>query len=111
MVASAGAGPPPLSITGINAAAFVSAFETLLAPATLEAAAMISQKMSRENGVQEAVNSFHRHLPVKKLACDFIPSSPAVWQVKKGERTFKLSYESAKILIVNRRVDAGKLKL
>lgn len=111
MVASAGAGPPPLNIATLTSDVLVNAIELLLRPETLEAAAVISQKMQRENGVQEAVKSFHRNLPVKTLCCDFIPSQAAVWHHKKGKRTFKLSQQAARILVGKGRIDQKTLKL
>lgn len=110
MVASAGAGPPPLAIATLTANNLVEAIQMLLAPATLEAAAVISQKMQQENGVKEAVNSFHRNLPLKKLNCDFIPNQPAVWAYKKDKRVFKFSHEAAKTLIESGRVEEKDLK-
>jgi sterol 3beta-glucosyltransferase len=111
MVASVGVGPPPLAIGTLTAQTLVKAIEKLLAPITLEAAAVLSQKMQQENGVKEAVNSFHRNLPHKKLNCDFIPNLPAVWTFKKDKRTFKLSFTAAKVLIERGRVNEKGLKL
>ena len=111
MVASAGAGPPPLNIATLTSEVLVKAIELLLLPETLEAAAVISRKMQQENGVQEAVKSFHRNLPVKTLRCDFIPSQAAVWYCKKGKRSFKLSHQAARILVGKGRIDQKTLKL
>ena len=111
MVASAGAGPPPLNIATLTSEVLVNAIQFLLLPETLDAAAVISQKMQRENGVQEAVNSFHRHLPVKKLCCDFLPGKTAVWHFKGSKRSFKLSQEAARTLIGKGRIEQKNLKL
>lgn len=111
MVASAGAGPPPLDMASLTANILATVIDFLLLPATLDAAAVISRKMQQENGVQEAVNSFHRNLPVKNICCDFIPSQPAVWFCKKGKRSFKLSHQAARTLVGKGRLDQKNLKL
>lgn len=111
MVASAGAGPPPLNIATLTSDVLVNAIEFLLLPETLEAADIISQKMQKENGVQEAVKSFHRNLPVKNLCCDFLPNQAAVWYCKNGKRSFKLSHQAARILVGKGRLDQKTLKL
>lgn len=110
MVASAGAGPPPLPRPTLNAEVLADAFETLLAPETLEAAQILSYKMQQENGVKSAVNSFHRNLPVKDLSCDFIPTQPAIWQIKHKKRTYKLSHDASRILTRTGRIDEKNLK-
>lgn len=67
--------------------------------------------MREESGVNTAVNSFHRHLPVANLTCELIPHNAAKWQYvsrsKKGDKGhIRLSNAALKVLL-----DAKKAKL
>lgn len=67
--------------------------------------------MRQEKGVEQAVNSFHRRLPVDSMVCDLLPGNAARWQytgkTKNAPRSpVKLSNEALKILL-----DAKKVKL
>jgi len=110
MVASAGAGPPPLSRATLTATVLADAIKTLIAPETMQAAQNISYKMQQENGVKSAVNSFHRNLPVKDLSCDFVPTQPAVWSLKHQKRKYKISHDTTRILINAGRIEQKSLK-
>jgi sterol 3beta-glucosyltransferase len=78
MVASAGAGPKPIN-------------HKTLTSDNLTAAGKIAQKMRVEDGVREAVASFHHNLPVHALTCDLVPGEVACWYYKKGKKEVKLS--------------------
>jgi hypothetical protein len=67
--------------------------------------------MRQESGVNTAVDSFHRHLPVATLACELIPQNAAKWQYvarskKGGKGHIRLSNAALKVLL-----DAKKVKL
>jgi sterol 3beta-glucosyltransferase len=111
MVAAAGAGPRPLDSKSLDANILASAIEMLLHPETIQAAARIAEKMKKEDGVKEAVRSFHRSLPVREMHCDMVPRQPATWYWKKGKRTLKLSHRAASILVEHKKIEASSLKL
>lgn len=60
--------------------------------------------MRRENGVETAVASLHRHLPIDELCCDLLPELAARWaflpKSKKARKpVIKLSDEALRVLI------------
>jgi hypothetical protein len=91
MVANAGAGPSPIPHEELTAAKIADALRYCLSPEAAAAAARLAEQMKSEMGVQAAVQSFHRHLPLERLQCDLLPDQPAVWSYTKGERQIKLS--------------------
>lgn len=103
IVARAGAGPRPIPYRELSADKLAAAIGTALDGATQRRAAEIGDQMQREDGVQNAVNSFHRHLDLDRLRCAVVPSKPAVWRVKHSETA--LSTVAAAVL-----VDTGRLK-
>jgi len=111
MVAAAGAGPRPLDSKSLDADTLARAIEMLLHPKTVQAAERIAEKMKNENGVKEAVQSFHRNLPFEEMHCDMVPQQPATWYWKKGKRTLKLSHRAASILVEHKKIEASSLKL
>ena len=67
--------------------------------------------MSGENGVKEAVKSFHRNLPVKKMRCDLLPQQTAVWTYEMGDKYhLKLSDEAAFILMERKELKMKNIK-
>lgn len=68
--------------------------------------------MGKESGVQEAVKSFHRHLPIEKMQCDILPRQPAVWQYQlDNKQELKLSDEAAFILMEQKQLKMKNIKL
>jgi hypothetical protein len=101
MVAAAGAGPEPIPHKQLDSKNLAEAISFCLSEEARAAAQTMAGRMQTENGVQEAVRSFHRHLEVDKLRCDLIPSRPAAWRLKKGKVRLKLSNMAAGILVDN----------
>jgi len=99
MIANAGAGPEPLPPRKMTAAALAEAIQFLMRGETLAAARAIARRMQNEQGVQAAVDSFHRQLPREKMQCDLIPNQPAVWTLKSGRKPVKVSKLAAEVLI------------
>ena len=99
MVANSGAGPEPLPPRKMTAAALAGAIQFLMREETLVAAKAIATRMKDEQGVQAAVESFHRHLPRDKMQCDLIPDQPAVWALRSGRKPVKISKLAAEVLI------------
>ncbi|KPI44204.1 Sterol 3-beta-glucosyltransferase UGT80B1 [Cyphellophora attinorum] len=86
MVASAGAGPSPIPHSSLNAERLAEAMRFCQSPEATAAAAKVSETMKAENGVQTAVNSFHRHLDPDRLKCDLLPNLPALFKVRKPKQ-------------------------
>jgi len=76
---AAGAGPQSLDAKSLTSSALANAIAILLSPHTIQAAETIASRMRHENGVKEAVESFHRNLPVQEMTCELIPRKPAAW--------------------------------
>jgi hypothetical protein len=99
MVANAGAGPEPLPPGKMTVVALVEAIRFLMRAETSAAAKAIATRMEDEQGVQSAVESFHRHLPTENMQCDLVPDQPAVWTLKSGRKQVKVSKVAAEVLI------------
>ncbi|KAG9660682.1 sterol glucosyltransferase, partial [Aureobasidium melanogenum] len=102
MIAKSGAGPDPLPPRYMTVDTLAESIRFLMREETSLAAEVIAERMDREQGVQDAVNSFHRHLPLEAMQCDLIPDQPAVWTIKSGRRQVKLSKLAAEIAISQR---------
>ncbi|PBP28023.1 hypothetical protein BUE80_DR000975 [Diplocarpon rosae] len=111
MVAAAGAGPRPIEHKSLSIESLSRAIQVCVNPATILAAKKISEKMKDEDGVRAAVTSFHRNLPIQELNCDLIPRHPANWSWKNGEYTLKLSHRAASILVEQKKIEIGALRL
>ncbi|KPA38834.1 udp- transferase [Fusarium langsethiae] len=105
MVHAAGAGPMPIPQKILNSQNLSQAIRDCLTPGALAAARGMAEKMRQENGVRQAVNSFHANLPLDKMRCDIIPGLPAAWSYKTGSQHLKLSKAAAEIL-----TDSGRVK-
>jgi len=110
MVATAGAGPKPIPQKSLNGYNLAEAIKYCLTPQALNAADKIASKMRTESGIKAAVDSFHRHLPSEKLACDVLPDHPASWIYRKGKKQMKLSKLAAEVLIEQWRIERKDLK-
>ncbi|SPJ85725.1 related to sterol glucosyltransferase [Fusarium torulosum] len=105
MVYAAGAGPMPIPQKTLNSQNLSQAIRDCLTPGALAAARGMAEKMRQENGVRQAVDSFHANLPLDKMRCDIIPGLPAAWSYKTGSQHLKLSKAAAEIL-----TDSGRVK-
>lgn len=110
MVAAAGAGPKPIPHKTLTASKLADAITYSLSPHVATGARNIAEKIRKESGVRAAVDSFHAHLPRRKMQCDIIPGHPAVWEFRKGKQTVSLSKAAAGILIHRGRLQAKHLK-
>lgn len=112
MVAAAGAGPKPIPCKALDSAKLTAAIRKCLAPETASAAGSIAARMKDERGVKEAVDSFHRNLPLGAMSCDLLERQNAVWLWRrKNGRTLKLSDRAAFILLTHKKIDAKHLEL
>ncbi|KAG7388497.1 hypothetical protein PHYPSEUDO_012283 [Phytophthora pseudosyringae] len=69
-VVRAGVGVAPCPIEELTTDKLRVAFEGLQSPEMRSRAVAIQQKMQREDGAEEAVRCFYRHLPVQSMRCD-----------------------------------------
>lgn len=121
MVAKAGAGPFPVSHKELDLETLTKAIDMLLAPATKAAAVRIAETMRTENGVAQAVQSFHHHLPRETLTCDLLPGEAAAWtydakRLSKSDRKrfkdgLKLSPRALSVLSNRQKLDLAKVQL
>jgi len=110
MIQAAGAGPKPIHHESLSIDNLSEAIRFLTTPEAAESAHLIAQRMSTENGVQTAVQSFHRNLPRQTICCDILPHLPAVWTYKISSRhTIKLSKLAAELLNDRLKIDGKKL--
>ncbi|KAJ5285264.1 hypothetical protein N7524_000570 [Penicillium chrysogenum] len=111
MVAAAGAGPSPIPHKDLNVDTLAEGIRYCLTERATTAASTIAIKMGSEIGVQAAVSSFHRHLPLELLPCDICPGQTAVWSYSTGYRKVKISKLAAAQLIAQNLLDPKKLKI
>lgn len=97
IVDRAGAGPPPIPFKELTAERLAEAIEEALGERTQRCAREIGENIRSEQGVRNAVQSFHRHLDIDKLKCSICPDRPAVWWLRHSH--IKLSAFAASILI------------
>lgn len=71
--------------------------------------------MRQEKGVEQAVNSFHRHLPVAEMSCNLLEQRVARWRYSKAKKTDRspilVSDEALQILLQSKKVKMGDFKL
>ncbi|KAI9044678.1 putative UDP-glucose,sterol transferase [Aspergillus affinis] len=97
IVARAGAGPPPVPYKQLTADKLTEAIQIALKPETREKAEKIGKDMRQEDGVRDAVASFHNHLDVDSLRCSICPKRPAVWFIRQSR--IRLSTFAAAVLV------------
>lgn len=111
MVATAGAGPMPIPQRKLTAESLSQAIKYCMSPEAANAAAAIAQKMQIEKGVEAAVISFHRNLPIKDMSCDILPHLPATFSIGKGKERIRMSSIVTHVLIEKTLKDVKQLKL
>ncbi|RYP47048.1 hypothetical protein DL768_006843 [Monosporascus sp. mg162] len=111
MVANAGAGPKPIPQKQLSSENLAEAIRYCLSPRAVLAAQSIAARMASENGVQTAVESWLRQLPVKRMQCDLLPTQPAAWAYTKSRRPLKLSKVAAEILLSQNTIESKHLSL
>lgn len=111
MVAAAGAGPAPIEHKSLNITTLSNAIKFLLSPDVVTAAQTLASRIRHENGVKEAVNSFHRNLPIKAVSCALLTQQSATWYWKKGRKHLNLSHQAAAVLVEKKKINASDLSL
>ncbi|KAH7020720.1 glycosyltransferase family 28 domain-containing protein [Microdochium trichocladiopsis] len=110
VVASAGAGPPPIPQREVKTQNMTEAIRFLTSRAAADAARGVANKMRQENGVQAAVESLHRHLPLAAMTCDLVPGEVARWSIGKRERRVILSDLAVAVLVTKNLLKLGDLE-
>jgi len=109
MCARAGAGPNPIPFKELTVDKLVEGIRFALGDDAKRAAEELSLRISREDGVSNAVDGFHRLLPLKRMRCCVFPEKVAVWSVPK--MNWGISSQVAGVLDKERKLDLRKLKL
>ncbi|KAA6419998.1 MAG: UDP-Glycosyltransferase superfamily isoform 1 [Trebouxia sp. A1-2] len=74
-----GVGPKPIPIDKLDTPSLVEALHFMMKPEVQAAATQTGQGIKHEDGLQKAVEAFHRHLPLEKLTTD----KPVNWHLAK----------------------------
>ena len=111
MVAAAGAGPMPIPQRDFTTESLSEAVSYCLSHEAARAAAVIAQKMLSEEGVEAAVRSFHKNLPIRSMSCDVLPRLPAAFCFNNRKGKIKLSSLATEIVIRKAPKDGRHFKL
>lgn len=98
MIANARAGPEPIPYKALNSKNLADAISFCLSPAAIAAAGDIARKMRHENGVKQAVASFHRQLPRSRMECELVLHQPATWLYTRYKVPLRLSSVAVEVL-------------
>jgi hypothetical protein len=109
MCSRAGAGPDPIPYKELTVDKLVEGIRVALSDKAKEAAGELSRKLEKEDGVQKAVDGFHKLLPLLRMRCVICPGRVAVWQLP--ESRMGISSLVAGVLDKERKLDLRKLKL
>ena len=114
MVAKAGAGAKQaLPLRKLNAERFAEGIKQCLEPDAKAKAQEIAESIAKEgDGAENAVDSFHRSLPLEgenSMRCGVFPDRVAVWSVKRTN--MRLSTLAANMLIENKQLEWNDLHL
>ncbi|OJJ82968.1 glycosyltransferase [Aspergillus glaucus CBS 516.65] len=103
-------GPAPIQEKDFSTEPFVDAVRHCLRPEVREAVQHIGEQIRLENGVESAVNSFHRHFNWDELQCSITKADPAVYRLRE-KPTIKLSTVAAAVLMRSKAIRRSELEL
>ncbi|KAG6941510.1 hypothetical protein JG687_00019601, partial [Phytophthora cactorum] len=84
-VVKAGVGVDPCPINELTTKKLRAAFEELQSPFLRNRAQRLQQRMQTEDGAEEAVKTFYRHLPLRRMRCDLDHEAMATkWSRRDG---------------------------
>lgn len=114
MVARAGAGAHQATpYKKLTADVLAEGIKQCLTSEAKEAAETIANSIAEEgDGAQNAVDSFHRHLPMRgphSMRCSIFPNHVAVWTLKRSN--LRLSALAAELLIEQKKIQWRDLRL
>jgi hypothetical protein len=107
MVAKQRCGPEPIPFKKLNVRNLVDAILFALQEDIAANCERLSVRMKRENGVRLGVDSFHRHLPVKSMACEIVPNLVAAYYIK--DSNVQVSRFVAEVLLQNNKIQKSSL--
>lgn len=115
MVAKAGAGAKaPVPYKDLTADALAEGITQCLLPEAKAAAEKLARDIAIEgDGAANAIDSFHRHLPMEgtySMRCSILQEQVAVWELKK-ESHLRLSPLAAQLLVDKRKIKLHDLRL
>ncbi|GKT67234.1 hypothetical protein ColTof3_14573 [Colletotrichum tofieldiae] len=110
VVASVGAGSKPIQHKTLSVDKLVNALQYCFSNEAQSAAQQVAMRMRVEKGVDSAVQSLHRNLPVEALTCDALPQFTATWLCKKKGYVAKLSDEAAAVLLAENRLKKSDIE-
>ncbi|KAG8675942.1 hypothetical protein FPOAC1_001937 [Fusarium poae] len=115
VVASNGAGPHPIAYRSLSVDNLSEAIRFCLSPEAQKSAEIIASQMRQEKGVEQAVNSFHRHLPLGDMSCNLLEQRVARWRYSKTKNAnrspIRVSDEALQILLQSKKAKTGDFKL
>ena len=114
MIAKAGAGAEaPIPYKKLNVDALVKGIKQCLAPEAQKNAEKLAESIELEgDGANNAIDSFHRHLPLSgehSIRCSILHDRVAVWALKNS--VIRLSALAAEFLIGKRKITWKDLRL
>lgn len=109
MVARTGAGPHPIPFKGLTATSLSAAIQAALQPSMQSQAQAQASIITKENGVQTGINSFHQHILQSNLSCSISPACAATWKIRKTD--IRLSACAAAVLIKQQLLDFDQMEL
>ncbi|KAI4267035.1 MAG: hypothetical protein LQ337_008552 [Flavoplaca oasis] len=115
MVAKAGAGAKePIPYKYLNAESLAEGIRQCLTPEAKINAGKLAKDIELEgDGAKNAVDSFHRHLPLQgknSMRCSIIQDRVAAWELKKAD-LLQLSPLAAELLVQKKKLKWNELRL
>ncbi|QKD57890.2 uncharacterized protein FOBCDRAFT_186963 [Fusarium oxysporum Fo47] len=114
IVAANNAGPRPIPHKSLTPDNLAAGIKLCLETETRTSAQAIASRMHQECGVDRAVESFHRHLPVEDLTCDLLPQRAARWTYHpQGDPKLgvvRLSDAALKVLLDQKQLKISNVK-
>ena len=115
MVAKAGAGAEkPIPYKDLSIDIFAEGIRQCLSPEAQKHAQELAENIALEgDGAENAVQSFHNHLPLEgknSMRCSIIPDQVAVWELKRA-RLLQLSSLAAEFLVEKKKLKYHDLRL
>jgi hypothetical protein len=107
MVSKRKCGPDPIPFKKLTAENLSKAILFALQDDIYLNAQRLGAEIRKENGVEMGLESFHRHLPIKSMACDIVPTQLAVYYIKKAN--IQVSQFAAEILISQGKITSSDL--
>lgn len=109
MVYRAGAGPKPIPFKMMTADSLTNSLEVALSPEAKKAAAILSEQIQMDKGVELGAQQIHDGLDPAQLRCAIDPNRVAVWYLKKSN--IKLSAFAGTVLAHERKISPKDIRM